>query len=359
MESAIIKLGSARLKSAITNQIYFKTGVDLTKPIHLHAQLNYKCNSRCVMCDCWGKGLDDYKELDAEIWISALGELKAISPNIKASFAGGEILQKKDVWDIFQYCHENNIIFGITTSGILLNVRNTQKLIDLNPFNVHVSLDSLNEDTYENIRGIRRLSTVKKNITYLMKYIHETQKKTSVTLKTMVCKSNLDELDKIVHYAEKHGVQGVTFQTVFDYIDEAYSLFITDMDKLQHMINKLVKMKKDGYPILNSADNMQSWMDYYERSKIISPRIAQKDNNKRCDISLMNVYVLASGEIKLCELYDDHLGSIDTDNIVSVLRSKKTKDKKIELTRCERNCVYCIKRSAKDYINIARRFVKM
>lgn len=357
MNSQFLRLAKTRVNSAFVNQLYLKTGIDYTRPIHLHAQLNYKCNSRCVMCDSWGKGLNGYTELPAEIWNRTLGELKAISPNFKASFAGGEILQKQDVFDIFRYCQQNDIVYGMVTSGILLSKQNTRKLIDLNPFNVHISVDSLDDDTYEAIRGLRRLDTVKRNIAGLLSYINQTGSKTAVSLKTIVCNANLDELDSIVRYAAASNINGVTFQTVFDYIDEAYQLFVTDLDKLQKTIDKLIRMKEQGYPILNSPENMQSWIDYYKRAKEISPRKAQLNQDARCVVSLLNVYVLASGEVKLCELYDEDLGNLQTQTITEILSSDAAKEKKKQLTRCQRNCVYVIKRTAKDYVDMARHFV--
>jgi len=353
----VLRLGYERVGSAARNLLYYSSGIDITRPIHLHGQLNYKCNSRCPMCDSWRKGLDGYTELPAAHWIRALADLKSISPNFKASFAGGEILQKKDAWDIFQYCHDNDIIYGIVTSGVLLSRVNARKLVSLRPFNIHVSLDSLDEDNYERIRGIRRLTTVQDNIRGLQEILLQERRKIPVSIKTVVCKSNLHELPALARYTRDSGLQGITFQTVFDYIDEAYNEFITDLVSLETVIDELIAMKSKGYPILNSVDNMKSWVEYYERGRTVSPRTAQKEDNGRCGTSLMNLYILASGEVKLCELYDEHLGRIQDDSLLSIVKSQAAVEKKKELSNCQRNCVYCIKRTPGEYLSIAKNYI--
>jgi MoaA/NifB/PqqE/SkfB family radical SAM enzyme len=358
MRSPLLRLSVSYLKNILANQIYFNTGIDLTKPIHLHAQLNYKCNSQCSMCDSWSKGLQDFEELPATKWNETLGELKTLSPNIKVSFAGGEILLKKDIFDIFQYCNDNNILYGIITNGLLLNEKNIKKLLYLKPYNIHVSFDSLNDDGYEKMRGIRGLFTLKKNIIALTQIIHDTNSNAKITLKPTVCDINLGELDDIVRFADKHNVHGVTFQPIVGITEEAKKFFIHDLDKLKNMIGKLSSMRKEGYPILNSVENMESWVEYFNLLRTSSPSVNKVNNNGHCVIPLNNVYIRSSGEIKLCELYDLSLGNIKTDSISSVLQSGVAKEQKKTLIHCKRNCVYCIKRSLKDYVSITTQFVK-
>jgi len=357
MKQPLLRLAVSHVKNTLANQVYLQTSVDFTQPVHLHAQLNFKCNSRCSMCDSWEKGLQGYEELSAELWIKALDELKYISPDIKVSFAGGEILQKNDVFDIFRHCDEKNIIYGMITNGLLLNEKNIEKILNLHPYNIHISLDSLDTGGYEAIRGVRGLEVLKRNVINLMKRLHATNSKTVVTLKTVVCNVNLGELDEIVRFADKYKIHGVTFQPIVDITEEAKALFVQDFVKLQDMIDKLIRMKKEGFPILNSVDNIRSWVQYFDLSISLSPRVSQVKNNSRCVVSLKNVYILSSGEIKLCELYDDSLGNIKTDSISSVLISDSAKEKKKVLTHCERNCVYCIKRSLKDYLYMASQFI--
>ena len=114
-------------------------------------QLNYRCNSKCKMCNEWRVKAP---ELPAAIWNKALTELKSLSTSIKLSFAGGEIFVKKDLFDILEFCHKEDIIFGITSNGILLNKKTIERLVALNPLNINISIDSTNGKTYEEIRGL-------------------------------------------------------------------------------------------------------------------------------------------------------------------------------------------------------------
>jgi len=360
MNSKLSRLAITNASNIIINQLYMKTGLDFTRPIHIHPQLSVQCNSRCVMCHCWRKPTDG--ELPAEIWIRALEELRRLSGNIKVCFAGGEVLLKKDVFDIFRFCHEKRIIWGLTSHGFILGQKNARKLVDLDPFNIHISLDSLDENIYEQIRGVQMLSAVMRNVSGLVDTLARMGSSTVVTIKTMVCKTNLDELDQIALYAERVGTQGITFQPVMEVTREAKDLFVGDQMALDRKIRQLIAMKRDGCPILNSEESLNSWRGYFAngRAKPLGAaphqQAALASTNGHCEVPLRNLYILADGRVKVCELYAESLGNIRDQSITDILRSGPTLRMKQDLVGCERNCVYCIKRSAKDYLTAASKF---
>lgn len=186
------------LKNMAAVQIYRLFNIDFTHPIRVIAQLNNECNSKCNMCDVWRQ---DKKEQPASVWINSLKHLKSSFGNFTVGFAGGEVLLKKDVFEIFEFCHNADIPYTITTNGKLLTANNINRLLQLRPLNINISIDSLDKDVYLNIRGVSFLESVKSNIDYLTMYIEKNSLNTKVFFKTVVNNLNLDELPMLANYA--------------------------------------------------------------------------------------------------------------------------------------------------------------
>ncbi len=288
-------------------------------------------------------------ELPATIWNKTLKELKLLSSNLKVSFAGGEALLKRDVFEIFEFCHKEDIIFGLTTNGSLLNNGNVERLMSLNPFNINISLDALDSKTYQEIRGVTYLEQVKTNIDYLMDCKEKKRSKIAINLKSIVCKENLFCLDKIAEYAKELKFVGVTFQPVIETTKECREMMKIDQKQLLQMIDKLIDMKKNGFNIMNSEYNMRRWLNHFSKNI--------EDHRKTCTVPLRNLYILPDGNVQLCDYIYESIGNINCDNIMQILKKEKTKKLKNDLINCKRSCVYCVQRTIKDYASLALKVI--
>jgi MoaA/NifB/PqqE/SkfB family radical SAM enzyme len=347
----LLGLGYITLKNNAAIQIYKHLGFDYTFPIVLSAQLNNACNSRCNMCDVWRQKKE---EIAASLWITALKGFKNIA-NYKVGFAGGEVLLKDDVFEIFKFCHQSNIPFGITTNGYLLNPDNIERLLKLNPININISIDSLDDDVYQRIRGVRFLKEVKSNIEYLMTYVEKHSVRTKIFFKTVVNNHNLTELHLIANYANEKKVAGITFDPIRrrrkifleGKIEEFEKMINVDQKLLQEAKYRLVRLKDEGFSILNSKENIDQWFN--ER------------NNKEayfCSAPLSIIYINSKGEVRLCDFTDTSVGNIIYDDIRTILRSKEIRSQKRALSHCQNPCVYCIQRNLADYRKIFYSYLK-
>jgi MoaA/NifB/PqqE/SkfB family radical SAM enzyme len=352
MNSKTINLAINNLKSIIYSDIYLKTGIDFTYPTQIYAQVNDECNSKCVMCDVWRK---NENELPASTWIDALERLRNKISNYKICFAGGEVFLKKDVYEIFKYCNKNKIVFGITTNGILFNEENINKFLSLNPYNINISLDSLDSEIYKKIRGVNALETVLSNIKNILEYKKTTGNKVIITIKTVVNSYNIKELTNIARFAQEMGMNGVTYDIIKkrrkhfqeNKVEDFEKIYNLDKELLNSVSKELIKMKSNGYKIFNSEENIRQWKNY---DKKLLERI--------CNIPLRNLYIFTSGNVQFCDYSNDVVGYIQDDDIDKILNSKLTNEIKKNHVNCQNPCVYCMKRSFKDYINIFKSFVK-
>lgn len=346
MDANLLKVAVNNFGSIFAADIYQKTGIDFTYPSQIYAQVNTACNSKCPMCNVWR---EKDVELPAGIWIEWLKNVRSFIGPYKICFAGGEVFLKKDIFDIFEYCSKEKVPFGITTNGILLTKENIHRFLDLNPLNINISMDSMDEELYNQLRGVPALNLIKSNIEYLMEYIEKNKSHVKVSFKTVISSKNLNQLAGIAEYARKMNIMGITYdpikkrRKIFEEsnIPEFEEIYAIDKNKLKEVIEELVHMKRNGYNILNSEENMQQWLNY-----------DKKGLSRKCDVPLRNLVVNSDGNIHLCDFNDISVSNIKDSDFASAWKKSDVKRIKAELTNCKNNCQYCMKRGFKDYLKL-------
>ena len=351
LNSKVFKVAIATTRNKLAETVYLKTGVDFTKPVQIYGTVNRRCNSRCRMCTCW-RMEDD--ELPASVWIRALQSLKKFVGTFNINFSGGEPLLKSDLFEILEFCSKENIMAGITTNGILLNKEKVKRIIDCRLFNVNISIDSMEDRIHDGIRGVPgMLARVKGNIDYLNECKKKAGTDLKIIVKPIVCAENLHSLDKIVEYAKKMDITGVNFQPIFKWSDESKEMLNVDFESLNTMIEKLIKMKQGGYPIINSEAAIRQWTDHF---KGIIPQ-----RNSPCVVSLRNITIFSNGDIVPCGFEGSRIGNIQNDaDIKTVWYSEKAKKLRKSLVGCKRLCTATcvVKRNWRDYFTLFARFVR-
>jgi len=344
----IIKVSYGNVINKIAEKVYLHTNLDFTRPTQIYALINTRCNSKCRMCDSWREV--NPEEVPAKDWIRFLMYLKKYNANYNINFSGGEPLLKQDFLEILEYCHNENIPAGFTTNGLLLNKRIVDKLLRLNLFNINISLDSMNEEVHDGIRGVKgMLNVVKNNVSYLAEERIRIKNRTPIIIKPMVCNENLNDLENIVVYAKDKKFTGVNFQPINKWSKESEEMFKMDLDQLDIVIEKLVNMKKSGYPIMNSETQILDWKLHFRQI------IPERNNN--CVVALRNLTIKSNGDIVLCGFRKSKIGNIKNDDIKNIWSSEQTKKLRIALVNCKKLCTATcvVSRSWKDYIDLFRK----
>jgi len=348
MNKRICELAFINARSIVTSELFLKTGLIHTSPTQIIAQINDKCNSRCVMCGCWR---ENKTELSADQWNEGFKQLKSVFGKFKICFSGGEVLLKEDFFKILEFCAREGLLFGMTTNGITFNDITIKKFIDLNPININFSLDSLDETNYRKLRGVPCLETVKSNIQKTIEYKRKVSSDMVITIKTVVTSKNIHELCQIAEYSKNLGIHGITFDMVKrrrffgveNNIQEFEELFLMENSSIDKTVNELIEMKRAGYKILNSEQSMKQW---------------GKENIKTgieiCQVPLKNLYIDSQGDIQFCENIDIIIGNINDSDLK--LKLKSSSKIKREMVTCKEPCNYCIKRNLRDYINLFLRY---
>ena len=206
-------------------------------PLFCGHKLTYKCNLQCKMCPFWQRPSGD----------SSIEQEKAILRQIYASgvcgiaFEGGEPLLRKDLAEILAFSRSLPLHTSLVTNGTLLESR-IDKIAPFINGAVYVSLDGL-EKTHDTIRGVN--GCFRKAVRGIM----ASREKVSVTINTTIMAENIHEIEDLVKLANELDVV-ISVAVAHEYGQAKASAAASR--EIREIAGKLAKMKKSGYPIINS-----------------------------------------------------------------------------------------------------------
>ena len=206
-------------------------------PFFCGHKLTYNCNLRCKMCPFWKRPSPD----------PSLTQEKAILKQIYRSgavgvaFEGGEPLLRRDLVEILSFSRSLPLHTSLVTNGTLLESRIDEIVPYINGV-IYVSLDGL-EKTHDAIRGVG--GSFEKAI----RGIRAARKKVAVTINSTVMSENIDEIESLVHLAKELGTK-ISVAVAHEYCNANASS--PDAAKIPKIAYRLMEMKREGYPIVNS-----------------------------------------------------------------------------------------------------------
>ncbi len=192
------------------NYVFFPE-VDLSvkqgeMPIKLTANFNGKCNLKCTMCDVWmmENGLYDrigFWERSETDFFPYIKEIELLS---------GEPFIQKDTYRLIDMIAKVNpdVLWSITTNAFWKWNTAIEKALDkVQIKNIILSIDSLDEKRYAEIRRGGKLSQVLDTLECLRKYekkrLERAQTGLGLTLHFLVMKNNWQELPQVSDFVEE------------------------------------------------------------------------------------------------------------------------------------------------------------
>ena len=249
-------------------------------PLFCGHKLTYKCNLQCKMCPFWQRPSGD----------SSIEQEKAILRQIYASgacgiaFEGGEPLLRKDLAEILAFSRSLPLHTSLVTNGTLLESR----IDEIAPFingAVYVSLDGL-EKTHDTIRGVS--GCFRKAVRGIM----ASREKVSVTINTTIMAENIHEIEDLVKLANE--LDTVISVAVAHEYGQAKASAAASRE-IREIAGKLAKMKKSGYPIINS-------LSYF--------KVIAKEKNWTCN-PWVSINVSPEGNLVLpCYVRNEYASSV-------------------------------------------------
>ena len=261
------------------------------------------------MCPFWKRTIQD----------SSLEQEKAILKEVYHSgacgiaFEGGEPLLRKDLVDILAFSRSLPLHTSLITNGTLLESRIDQIAPFINGV-VYVSLDGMKK-THDTIRGVD--GCYKKAV----QGIDASKEKVPVTINTTIMAENIGEIESLVHLSKELGTK-ISVALAHDYCNADTSS--PAIDKIPKIARKLIEMKREGYPIVNS-------IGYF--------KVMAKEKKWQCKPWTM-VNIDPNGNIILpCYIHDNYASnlSIFENNIKAAISNFDWKKVKY----CEKCSLHC------------------
>ncbi|MCL2863761.1 MAG: radical SAM protein [Methanimicrococcus sp.] len=233
------------------------------RPAILSHSVNSGCNLRCVFCDEWKKNTLPDGSISSSKDPSFEDICKII--DLAADFGIGsynawaaEPLLRKDLPEIMKYAKSKGLKTFMITNGILLKKR-MNELIDVDYISVSV-------DGPTATREIRR--TDYEAIIDGVRYASESGLLNQpLLINCVISAKNLNEVADLAHFSKELGNVKMAVEPIylFQRMNETDwdDLIIgpAQREKFVSLMNQLIKMKKEGYPLINSKTYLKQIRD--------------------------------------------------------------------------------------------------
>lgn len=314
---------------------------DLAKPTRLIFSLTDRCCLNCEMCECSQMRGKKEDELSTEKWKRIFLDIKEwLKDSFYLHLTGGEPLMRSDILALLYFASANKIKTLVNTNGYLIDKRLARGLADSGLNYLAVSLDGIQPETVDRIRGV---SGAYERITTGLQYINAYKKKDMMLgISAVILDSNLDELGPLVRWAAEKKIDRVGFHALRE--KQSFEphkpkgsagaipdLWVKDMDKLDRIIDELVLLKKQGFPIINSTKHLNTMKTYYR-----NPAYSREDF--KCLVGTDIICVLTDGWVQLCRKMDD-IGNLNQSSIREIWFSQKAKERRREIKNCKQQCL--------------------
>jgi len=315
--------------------------------------VNKQCNFHCRMCNMW-KHKEDPTSLKLDEMEKFVDDLKTfVDEPIFIHLIGGETLLWPHTMELAKYITDSGFRTSITTNGWLIDRTVAKAIIDSRMSGVFISLDSLQEEKHDYIRGTKgAYQHVMNAIDYLYEYRGDDRSETSVSIGVTftIMETNLDEVIPFYQWAQaQEKIDGIFFNAVmqpFDsgedsndwYQQERYKeIWPHDLKKVDGILDQLrVCAEEEGTKLSNPPKQIEVLKAYFK-----DPFRFRQNMRIKCTRGDLAPEVNAHGDISMC-FYMKPLGNIRTHNIRDIWYSDELKKMRNEINCCNLECALAV-----------------
>jgi len=334
-----LQLGIKYLLNAARQQIAYYVHPAFARPTQIVLNLTYRCCLRCQMCDSWKSPA--MNELSTKEWQQIiLGFSRWLPRSYYIHFTGGEPFLRDDCVDLLCFGAAHGVRTIVNTNGFLIDETLAKRLAQSGLKYLIISLDGISPETVDSLRGV---AGVYERITTAIQLVNAYKPAGMIVgISAVITEKNLDELIPLIEWAKAHHVDRVGFHAlqptrigaVAHYprtliLDE--DLWVRDSKKLDYIIDTLIRLKKQGSPIINSVGYLNLLRQYYANRDFVH-------NGFKCMVGLNNFGVEPDGKVYFCR-QRDHIGNLRTASIQQVWRSFLAVQQRKEIQSCRQRCL--------------------
>ena len=188
-----------------------KKTMDRLIPFTVHWELTYHCNLQCPHCYIVPQHSREELSFDH---ISDILDILKETGTLYVIFSGGEILTRKDFFDIAGYARKKGVALRLLTNGTLIDEQVADQIEQLNPLSVEISLYGSRPATHDRITASP--GSFERSLRAL-KLLNDRSIRT--TVKSLIMKPNAAEFQEMRKFARKIGSQFIYDTIVIPRLD--------------------------------------------------------------------------------------------------------------------------------------------
>ena len=356
LSKQVIK-GLPYLKKEVARNLSVRTGNVWTAPMTYYVIFSGKCNLACTFCTI-------YKQpepmLSEEAMLRIIRETKELSKTgFNISLSGGEPTIYKPLYASLELAQQLGVNFGFTTNALAMTKDNTKRILSYDPFNINASLESVDPKVNESLRPMKDgTARTLRGIENIMEEKHRIRSRVSVIVKPTIMEQNYRGLPDLVrHFGKRSGVL-VNFQPFVGKKGDPH--WVQDLTSLRAVMDELVALQREGYPIMANEHVINGFMDYFSSPPDQdSHRHLELNGHKRnCDIGLRSMFIYPDGGVHFCDFLHESVGSIYKNSLSEIYRGHIAHSQRKHMVTCSIDCQQTCKRPTPLLVK-ARSFLKM
>ena len=223
-------------------------------PINAVVNIEPRCNSRCLYCHSWEQGLIPSPDIDP--WLPIIPQFADIGVK-EVVFSGGEPLMNDRLEEVVRSVSSFRMRAHVITNGILFTESRAQRLIEAGAAGITLSMDSLDPEIYQTLRGIPIQRAL--NALEVLEKVKQSNDRLYCSINCVVSHFNLSDLNGLVDEASRRNLF-IAFQAYTWPIGQGIDFLIPDPEEeadLMRKIEALVTKKRDGAPIVSSVNYLR------------------------------------------------------------------------------------------------------
>lgn len=286
------------------------------RPQSITFDVTDRCQLKCITCSRWVTKHSDVidKELSTQDWKDVILKIKNwLGEGTGFCISGGEPFLRSDLLELINYAHSIGLKPSTMTNAFTIG-KLYRDIAEAPIDGLNISLNAVNDhEIHDWSRGMKgSCQKVKDAVKAIMKIKKERGEYSNINIATIMMPENLDEIIPLVEFVRQNELRGIGFQlqddkasfhsyddinhvNTFDFkmSPKLLSKYKEVAPKAISIIRKLVNMKKDGYNIYNSFEQLELMEAFLSETDEILKDI-------KCNVGATNFAVDPYGDVRIC-----------------------------------------------------------
>jgi len=349
--------GLPYLKKELARDLSIRTGKVLATPITYYVIFSGKCNLACTFCTIY-----QHVEpiLSGETMLRIIRDIKELSRTwFNISLSGGEPTIYKPLYASLELAQQLGINFGFTTNGLAMTKENTKRILSYDPFNINVSLESVDPKINEHLRPIKDgTARTLRGIENIMEEKERVRSRVSVIVKPTIMEQNYRGLPDLVRHFGKRSRVLINFQPFVGKKGDRH--WVQDLTSLRRVMDELIALQKDGYPIVANERVINGFMGYFSSppDQDDHKHLELNGHKRNCDIGLRSMGIFPNGDVHFCDFLKQPIGNIYKNSLSDIYYGRTAGSQRKRMVYCSIDCQQTCKRPTPLWVK-ARSFLSM